>query len=352
VSEKTEQPSEKKIRDARKRGEVAKSKDFTQTALVVALFGYFIAAGRAIVEDLSALMLLPMNYIGVEFHSAVALVAEEFLLQCARLLAPILLIVIAVGLFCEAIQTGLNISFEALKPSGKKLNPVSNAKNIFSQKSLVEFVKSAAKIAVIGAVLYNLVLDSLPLLMGLIHRDVSDLGPIMAEVLKTMIIYTGLAYGVIALADLAWQRHSYTKGLMMSKDEVKQEYKGMEGDPLIKSQRKQLHMEMMQNDAVTSARSASVVITNPTHLAIALRYDEDTTPLPILLAKGEGALATQMIEAAREAGVPVMQDVPLARALFEQGQADQYIPSDLIEPVAAVLRLLRGLDSNASGAQP
>ncbi|NBQ90263.1 MAG: EscU/YscU/HrcU family type III secretion system export apparatus switch protein [Betaproteobacteria bacterium] len=352
MSEKTEQPSEKKIRDARKRGEVAKSKDFTQTALVVALFGYFIAAGRAIVEDLSALMLLPMNYIGVEFHSAVALVAEEFLLQCARLLAPILLIVIAVGLFCEAIQTGLNISFEALKPSGKKLNPVSNAKNIFSQKSLVEFLKSAAKIAVIGAVLYNLVLDSLPLLMGLIHRDVSDLGLIMAEVLKTMIIYTGLAYGVIALADLAWQRHSYTKGLMMSKDEVKQEYKGMEGDPLIKSQRKQLHMEMMQNDAVTSARSASVVITNPTHLAIALRYDEDTTPLPILLAKGEGALATQMIEAAREAGVPVMQDVPLARALFEQGQADQYIPSDLIEPVAAVLRLLRGLDSNASGAQP
>ena len=352
MSEKTEPPSQKKIQDARKRGEVAKSKDFTQTVLVVALFGYFIAVGGSIFENFAGLMLLPMGHIGSDFQTAVSLVVEEFLLQTAQLLIPILLIVIAVGVFCEALQTGMNISFEALKPSGKKLNPVENAKNIFSKKSLVEFFKSAAKIAVISAVLYNLVLDSLPLLMGLIYRDVGDLGLIMSQVLKTMIIYTGLAYGVIALADLAWQRHTYTKGLMMSKDEVKQEYKGMEGDPHIKGQRKQLHMEMMQNDAVNSARNASVVITNPTHLAIALRYDEETTPLPVLLAKGEGALAARMVEAAREAGVPVMQDVPLARALFEQGQADQYIPSDLVEPVAAVLRLVRNLEGHGRPTEP
>jgi type III secretion protein U len=135
----------------------------------------------------------------------------------------------------------------------------------------------------------------------------------------------------------------------MSKDEVKQEYKTMEGDPHIKGQRKQLHQEMMQNDAVSSARNATVLVTNPTHLAIALRYEEEKTPLPMILAKGEGALAEKMIEAAREAGVPVMQNIPLAHALFEQGRADQYIPSDLIEPVAAVLRVVRELVERQGG---
>jgi len=117
----------------------------------------------------------------------------------------------------------------------------------------------------------------------------------------------------------------------------------MEGDPQIKSMRKQLHQEMLQNDAVQQSRNATVLVTNPTHLAVALRYDQDDTPLPLVLAKGEGALATAMIKAAREAGVPVMQNIPLAHALFNEAEVSQYIPSDLIEPVAAVLRLVRQL---------
>lgn len=343
MSEKTEPPSQKKIRDARQRGEVAKSKDFTQTALILALFGYFLSSGRELFETMGRLMLLPMNFIAVDFRTASSMLFEEIMLQAVWLLLPTLLIVLALGIFCEAVQTGLNISFEALKPSAKKIDPVANAKNMVSAKNLVEFLKSAVKIAVLSAVMYNLILDSLPTLMGLAWGDVAGLGMVMGQIVKTMIVYTGVAYAVVALADLAWQRHSYTKGLMMSKDEVKQEYKGMEGDPHIKGQRKQLHMEMMQNDAVNSSRKASVVVTNPTHLAIALRYDEDTTPLPLVMAKGEGALAEKMIEAAREAGVPVMQNIPLAHALFEQAKPDQYIPSDLIEPVAAVLRLVREL---------
>lgn len=343
MSEKTEPPSQKKIRDARQRGEVAKSKDFTQTVLVLALFGYFLSAGRDVFEDIGRLMMLPMNFIAADFRTAVSMIFEEIMLEAVWLLIPVLLIVIGLGIFCEAVQTGLNISFEALKPSAKKINPISNAKNMVSAKNLVEFLKSSVKIAVLSAVVYNLILDSLPTLLGLAWGDIAGLGLVMGQIVKTLIVYTGVAYAVVALADLAWQRHSYTKGLMMSKDEVKQEYKGMEGDPHIKGQRKQLHMEMMQNDAVNSSRKASVVVTNPTHLAIALRYDEETTPLPLVLAKGEGALAEKMIEAAREAGVPVVQNIPLARALFEQAHPDQYIPSDLIEPVAAVLRLVREL---------
>ena len=343
MSEKTEQPTSKKLRDARQRGEVAKSRDFTQTALIVALFSYVVANGSQLVDDFMRVIFLPYPFMNVPFRQAVGLVLDETMRSVVLLILPFLGIVLVVGIFSEAIQTGLLVAFEAIKPSGKKLNIIANAKNMFSKKNLIEFLKSILKIAALSWVVYGLVVDSLPLLMHVPHRGMGELGSLVGQLLKTLIIQTGFAYLVISLADLAWQRYQYTKGLMMSKDEVKQEYKGMEGDPHIKSQRKHLHQEMLANDAVENSRTASVLVTNPTHLAIALRYEEGETPLPIVTGKGEGALAQRMIDAAREAGVPVMQNIPLAHSLFDDAPLDQYIPSDLVEPVAAVLRLVREL---------
>ena len=348
MSEKTEQPTAKKLREARDRGEVAKSKDFTQTALIVALFSYIVSSGRSIVEDLSRLMLLPFGFIATDFHQAASTLLEEMMIAAALLLLPFLGIVLAVGIFAETIQTGLMFAFEAMQPSAKKLNVLANAKNMVSMKNLIEFIKSLFKIAVISAVIYSLVLDALPLLMHIPSGGIDEFGQLIGAMLKAMIVHTGLAYTVIALADLGWQRYQHNKQLMMSKDEVKQEYKGMEGDPQIKSQRKQLHQEMAAGDAVNSSRTASVLVTNPTHLAIALRYEEGETPLPLVVGKGEGALAELMIQAAREAGVPVMQNIPLAHALFDTASLDQYIPSDLVEPVAAVLRLVRQIAAEGS----
>ncbi len=341
--EKTEDPTPKKLRDARSRGEVAKSRDFTQTVLVIALFAYLVIAGDRISRDILELMAMPSRFIGVDFRQAISLMLQEVLESAALMLIPILLIVLVLGIFVEAVQTGLNISFEALKPSAKKLNVVENAKNIFSKNNLVEFFKNLLKVAVLSVVVYMLIRHSLGMLLAIPYEGMENLGRLLTELLKQMVTYIALAYLVLASADLLWQRHQYRKKLMMSKDEVKQEYKSSEGDPLIKSQRRGLHMEMMAGNAVASARKATVLITNPTHLAIALRYDEDETPLPLVLAKGEGALAEQMIAAAREAGVPVMQNIPLARALFGSAEPDQYIPSDLIEPVAEVLKLVAAL---------
>lgn len=343
MSEKTEQPTAKKLRDARQRGEVAKSRDFTQTALIVALFAYIVANGQSLVEDFTRLLFVPFSFIHVDFRQAVGLVLEEAMRSAALMLLPFLGIVIGVAIFAEAIQTGLLFAFEAIKPSAKKLNVIANAKNMVSKKNLIEFLKSSFKIGVLSWVVYGLVMEALPMLMHVPHRGMPELGALMGQLLKNLIIQTGLAYVIISLADLAWQRYQYTKGLMMSKDEVKQEYKGMEGDPHIKSQRKHLHQEMLANDAVQGARTASVVVTNPTHLAIALRYEEGETPLPMVTGKGEGALAERMIAAAREAGVPVMQNIPLAHALFDDASVNHYIPSDLVEPVAAVLKLVREL---------
>jgi type III secretion protein U len=340
MSEKTEQPTAKKLRDAREKGQVAKSKDFTQTALIVALFAYIISAGKLLMESFSRILVAPFSFIDTDFHHAVAAVMEVMIVETAFLLLPFIGIVLIVGIFSETIQTGLLFAFEAIKPSAKKLNVLENAKNMVSKKSLVELLKSLIKIGVLSWVTYVLTRDALPLLMHIPYR--------LGELLKNLIIQTGLAYTVIALADFVWQRMQHNKQLMMSKDEIKQEYKGMEGDPHIKGQRKHLHQELMASDSVQGARTASVLVTNPTHLAIAIRYDEDTTPLPIVVGKGEGALAERMIEAAREAGVPIVQNIPLAHALFDTSSLDQYIPSDLIEPVAAVLRLVMDLAERPS----
>lgn len=341
--EKTEQPTDKKLRDARAKGEVAKSRDFTQTVLVIALFAYLIAFGERTVGELLELMAMPARFIGVDFRQAVSMLLQETLEAAALMLVPVVLIVLVLGIFVEAAQTGMNISFEALKPSAKKLNVVANAKNIFSKNNLVEFVKNLLKVAILTFVIYLLIRHSLGMLLAIPYEGMQNLGLLLTELLKQMMIYIAIAYLVLASADLFWQRHQYRKKLMMSKSEVKQEYKSSEGDPLIKSQRRGLYMELMSGNAVDSARNATVLVTNPTHLAVALKYEDGQTPLPLVLAKGEGALAQQMMDAAREAGVPVMQNIPLARALFENAEPQQYIPSDLVEPVAEVLKLVASM---------
>ncbi len=341
MSEKTEQPTAKRLRDSRKKGDVAYSKDFTQTLLILTIFGYLLGNSAHIVETLGGMILLPGTLLRVNFQDAANTLVTELLTSAAWVVLPFVGIVLGVGIFADAMQVGLIFAFEKLKPSGKKLNILSNAKNMFSKKNFVEFLKSVLKIAVLSSLLAALIRDAMPILTSIPQAGLAGLGQIVATLLKTMLIYIGLAYSVIALADFVWQRFNYRKGLMMSKDEVKQEYKQMEGDPHIKHQRKQLHQEMQNSSAVQSARKATVVVTNPTHLAVALRYDEEETPLPVILAMGEGALAQQMMAAAREAGVPVMQNIPLARALTAQGEAGQYIPSELVEPVAELLRLLQ-----------
>lgn len=344
MSEKTEQPTSKKLRDSRQKGDVAYSKDFTQTLLILAIFGYLIAFGGHMVDALAQMILLPSTLLTLGFNEAANTLLDAVLREMAWLVLPFIGIVLAIGIFGDTMQVGILFAFEKLKPSGKKLNVLSNAKNIFSKKNLVEFLKSLIKIFFLSALLWLLISDGLPLILSIPNAGLAGLGEVVGQLMKTMLINIGVAYGVISLADFVWQRMQYRKGLMMSKDEVKQEYKEMEGDPHIKQQRKHLHQELLQQGAVASARKATVVVTNPTHLAVALHYDAEQTPLPVVLAMGEGALAERMMAAAREAGVPVMQNIPLAHALTEQAQAGQCIPSELVEPVAQLLLLLQQME--------
>lgn len=341
MSEKTEQPTPKKLKKAREDGQVAHSKDFTQTVLILALFGYMLADASGIVRRLGEMILLPAGVLQMRFEDAVNAVATQLVRDAIALMLPFLLIVIGLGLFVEMLQTGMLIAIKSLMPSGKKLNVANNIKNIFSKKNLVEFLKSNVKIAVLSAIVWNVLRGELATLLTLPQAGIVGVGVALGIMLKSMMVQVAVGYAIIAAFDFVWQRHNHTKQLMMSKDEVKREYKEAEGDPHIKHQRKHIHQEMLQEGAVSKAREASVVVTNPTHLAIAIQYEKDKTPLPVVLAKGEGAVAERMMQAAREAGVPVLQNIPLAWALMEQAQVDQFIPSELIEPVAQVLRMVQ-----------
>lgn len=344
MSEKTEQPTAKKLREAREQGNVARSKDFTQTVLILALFGYLVANAQSIVQSFGQIILLPTSLTPMSFEAATQALFEGLLRASIELLAPFLLIALAVGILGETLQVGVMFAFKAIMPSGKKLDVAANAKNMFGAKSWVELLKSVLKIGIVGTVVWMLLAHEIGGLLTLPRAGVVGVGVAIGVLMAALFKQVGLAYLVISGFDFIYQRLQHRKGLMMSRDEVHREYKEMEGDPHIKHKRRHLHQEMLAEGAVHAARNATVVVTNPTHLAVALRYDDpESTPLPVVLAKGEGALAQRMKTAALQAGVPVMENVPLARALMAQAEVEQYIPPELVAPVAELLRAVRDL---------
>src|SRR3569832_724546 len=217
MSEKTEQPTPQRIRKAREDGQVAHSKDFTQTVLLVALFGYLLANAAAIMRSLAEMIVLPVAALSLDFDLAVNAVATQLLQKAGELLAPFIGIVIVVSLLVEFWQTGLLVSFKAAAPSGKKLNPVANLQNIFSMRNLVETIKSTLKILLLSALLYKIVRDALPALMTVPRGGLIAVGVSTGMLLQTLIVHVALGYFVIALADLIWQRRQYIKQLMMTK---------------------------------------------------------------------------------------------------------------------------------------
>jgi type III secretion protein U len=341
MSEKTEQPTPKKLRDARQKGQVAKSQDVSAAALTVASFVTISALWPTYVEEFKDLMLLPTAFYNVPFHEAVDEVMYGIGIKILLLSLPMLAVVMVVGVAANYFQVGFMLTFEPIKPELKKLNPLSKAKEMFSMKNLVEFLKSAIKVIIIAVLIYVVTKQSLDPLTRVPYAGEIGVLQALKPMLSHLAINITLVYVAIAAADYFFQKFQHIKQLKMSKDEVKREYKESEGNPEIKGKRKQLHQEMVMNDTMERTRKASVVVTNPTHLAIAIYYKEEDNQMPKVLAKGEDYVARRMIEVAKQEGIPVMQHIPLARAIYEQVDMDRFIPSDLIEPMAEVLRWVK-----------
>ena len=343
--EKTEQPTAKKLRDARQKGQVAQSKDVSSTALLVIMLAFLFIGGSWIFQTLQQLVVLPGEFTDKPFEEALPQLVDATLHVILIISLPIAGLVIVFGIGVNYLQIGPLFVMEPLKPELKKLNPVDKVKQIFSMKNFVEFLKSTIKVAFLGVLLYLVIRSEIPNLVEIPYIGIEGALKMLSQLLFRVAIFTVLAYVAVSAFDFFFQRWQHTKQLKMTKDEVKREYKEMEGDPTIKGKRKQLHQEMVMSGNVEKTKKATVLVTNPTHRAIAIYYKEGETKLPMVMAKGEGVLAKRMMEAAREAGVPIMQNVPLATDLFEHGDIEQYIPLELIQPIAEVLRWVRELQA-------
>jgi type III secretion protein U len=343
MSEKTEQPTPKRLRDAREKGQVCKSQEVGATAVLLAVFGVFWGAGFFIWETLLLMFEAPLRAMQLPFRNALPDVASEIGFLALQLTFLILGTAIAAGLAANLMQIGVLISVKAITPSLDKLNPGQWFKKTFALKNFVELLKTLAKTLIISWVVKIAIEDNLGLLLSIPQGNIGGIAPAAGTLFASLVSHVAPIFLAVAAFDYFFQRWQYLKGLRMSKDEVKREYKEMEGDPQIKGKRKQLHQEMAMSNTLANVRKAQVVVTNPTHVAVALIYDEKKTPLPIIAGMGEGLLARRIVEIAREEGIPVMQNVPLARALLQDGVENEYIPADLIGPVAEVLRWAQGL---------
>lgn len=349
MAEKTEPPSQKKLRDARKKGNVAHSKEVVTTAIMIALFSYFWVSWGSFVQQTTQILVFPPQFYTMPFREALKLSFDIGLKMVTAILVPVLGIAVLVTIVANVAMVGFMLAGEAAKPSLDKLNPASGIKRIFGMKNLIENLKSIVKTVFLCVLLYILIKNAVGPLITAPVCGMPCLESVLADVMKTLVIYTTVGFIILAAIDYGWTKWKYTKDLMMSMEEVKQEYKESEGDPHVKGHRKQLAQEIAMGDEGHAVKNASVVVTNPTHIAVALRYEPGKTPLPMVVAKGERLNAERIIAIAREAGVPVMQNIPLARSLFEESAVDTYIPSDLIEPVAEVLRWVRALKDEQGG---
>ncbi|WP_281561006.1 type III secretion system export apparatus subunit SctU [Thalassomonas sp. RHCl1] len=343
MSEKTEQPTPKKIRDAREKGQVAQSKEVVSALLMCGIFALFVAMSDFYIRHFAAMIDALDAVYELPFRAAFKIILNELFDHAIAMLTPIIILVVIIAIAANVGQFGFLISFESIKPEFKKINPAEGVKKIVSKKSLIEVLKSIVKILFLGFLIYQLITDNINDFVKIPHCGISCLMPLVGSLFIQLFIYSALAFIIIAVFDFYFQKSQHIKQLMMSMDEIQREFKESEGDPEIKGKRKQMHKELMEEEVKPRVKSSTAVITNPTHVAVAIYYEKGVTPLPLVTAMGTDDNAQQMKRWARQADVPIMENIPLARGLLAKAAIDNYIPSDYIAPVVEVLKWVEQL---------
>ncbi len=337
MSEKTEQPTPKRIRDARKKGQVAKSKEVPSVIIILAIVGTLFLMKDFYLEHLETLMILPIEFIGQPFSEAINILLPKLLKEMGLLLAPILAIAFIAALIGNIAQTGMLFSVDPIVPKFEKIDPVKGVKRMVSIKNLMELFKSLLKVTILSLFVWLVLHKNMGTLLDIHYCGEDCLLPIVGIQLKQLLLYSSIGFMLIAGADFMFERYQHRKQLRMSKDEVKREFKETEGNPEIKGKRRQLHQEL-QSSVKKNVKNSSVIVTNPTHVSVGLCYERGITPLPIVTVQGTDARAKLIRRIAEQEGIPIMQQVPLARTLLADTEPGDYIPSELIQPVAEVLK--------------
>jgi flagellar biosynthetic protein FlhB len=337
--EKTEEATEKKRQEARLEGQVAKSPELMTAAFLMATTLTLTMAGPPLWRFLLDTMGQSLMYAGNEARLGTAAVAvlQGIGWKTLAALAGILAASVAISVGVNLAQVGPLLTGKPLVPKFSRLNPISGAQRIFSIRSVVELVKSLGKMGVIGVVVYMTMRRALPDLEVLPLLEPTALMAIVGRYAIALLRNAGLLFLVIALADYGYQRWQRAEDLKMSKQEVKDEFKNAEGDANIKARRRAMARERIRKQMFADVPSADVVIVNPTHIAIAIKYDPDLAPAPFVIALGQRKIAEKIKAIAFAAGVPVIENKPLARALVKAARVGSMIPVDFYLAVAEVL---------------
>lgn len=351
MAEKTEKATPKKLKDARKKGQVAKIQDLPAAFTFVVSLGATIAAMGFFFDQIGTFtlaMLRAVPTLGGDFGNLAAsyfVVALQIILQSSL---PIMGLVALVGVVVSFLVVGPVFSFETMKFNLKKLNPIEGIKQKFKIKTLVELLKSMAKITGAAIIIYIIIWNSLPQVIATVLMPPIASALVVNDFLVSAVIRVGLFFLLVALFDLAFQKRNFAKEMMMQKFEIKQEYKDTEGDPMIKGRRREMFREIAYQEGPRAARRARAIITNPTHIAVALKYNPTEEPAPIILTMGTGVIADQIIKIGIENKIPIMRNVELARDLYTKGKISEYVPEDLYPAVAEIIKWIESLEKNSN----
>lgn len=337
--EKTEDPTPRRIQEARKKGDVAKSMEVpSATVLLAGLLTLYLLSGymlenfyimlRHYLSNAHTLEIIPGN---------MTTITRESMLYSAKILAPLMGVILMAALVANYAQVGVLFSTEKITPKFEKINPIKGFSNLFSKQAMANVVKSVAKVFIIGYVAYAETKKALPAILPLMDQPPLPILVFMAKIAFWIFLKATLIIAVLAAADYAFQRWQFMEKMKMTKQEVKDEAKQTEGDPHVKGRIRSIQMEMARQRMMAEVPTADVVITNPTRLAVALRYDTLTMTAPTVVAKGAGVIAQRIKEVAAENDVPLVEDKPLAQALFKTVDINDSIPENLFQAVAEVL---------------
>jgi len=337
-SQKTEEPSQKKLHDAREKGQVAVSRELNHWFMI--LGGTFFVAMLA-PGALSGIYKATLRYIAepqdiVVEGGLTGLFASLYMHVGLALFAPFGLLII-LALAAGFVQNGMLFSAESIKPKFDKISLLAGVKRMFGMKSIVEFGKGIAKIVVVGAIAMTVVWPEFDLVDQLPSYSMTDLLQFTGRVSTKLMIAVLAVLTLIAGADVFYQRFSHMQSMRMSKQELRDEHKQSDGDPMIKSRLRQLRMERARKRMMASVPKATVIVTNPTHYSIALKYEHGSMEAPILVAKGVDAVAFRIRELAKTHDIPIVENPPLARALFASVEIDRPIPAEHYKAVAEII---------------
>ncbi len=341
TGDKSEEPTPHRLREAREKGQVAKSREITTAVLLLSSYMLFRYTGEYVWNTLtsmanSILSMIPnvINEFSLSFVGYVLLLAVQGMLLAV---APIFCLTFFVALAAEALQTGFVFALDPLAPKVERISPGEGFKRIFSLQGFVELIKSIVKILIVFWIMWGALRDEIPRVVVLINGQPWDAVVLGGSIAYKIAFRVGLFYVAIAILDYLYKRWEYMRGLKMTKQEIKEEYKRLEGDPMIKQRMRELQRQVAYQRMMAAVPQADVVVTNPLHIAVALKYEVQKMKSPKVLAKGERKAADEIKRIADEAYVPIVENEPLARSIFRTTDVGQQIPAELYQAVAEVL---------------